>query len=70
MKDDPYWITTQHAGHCSGSRNAKHAAVLGIPAGSRAFYYPRGKYLLCQQCGEAASREFEAARDDEQAYSS
>ena len=61
--NDPYWITAKFPGRCS---SAKCQAT--IPRDGRAFYYPRGKFLLCRSCGEAADREFAAAVMDEEFY--
>ena len=61
VKGDPYWIDVKYPTRCSGGKG--HQAYIGV--GSRAFYYPRGKFLLCRACGEIAERQFFAEVDDE-----
>lgn len=56
---DPRWLTTRYAGEC-----AQCKAV--VPKDARAFYYPKGKRLLCAACGESASAAFSAAAWDEE----
>jgi hypothetical protein len=62
-RDDPRWITVRYAGTCKMCGKA-------IPAGAQAYYYPRGKTLLCadDKCGGHAAREFAAAAMDEAMY--
>ena len=57
---DPYWLTARYDGKC-------HRCKTTINAGTRAFYYPNGKRLLCESehCGGEASAEFSAAAFDE-----
>jgi hypothetical protein len=58
---DPHRITTRRAGECAG-------CGVEIPAGVRAFYWPKGKRLECLNasgCGEAAERRFVADVEDE-----
>lgn len=58
MRGDPYWLTARFDSKCQ--------CGTPIKKGQRAFYYPNGKRILCAgTCGEKASREFEAARQDE-----
>ena len=59
-RDDPRWIRARYPGRCQRCSGTIHA-------GARAFYYPKGKVLLCglEPCGGSASREFEAAAADE-----
>ena len=56
---DPYWITAKRNGECSGCEAP-------VKKGERAFWYPNGRKILCGRCGEAASREFDAAVWDEE----
>lgn len=59
----PYWLTARRAGHCSKCHRE-------IRRGSRIFYYPTTRTVLCagEHCGEQASREADAARFDERGY--
>ena len=61
---DPYWIeSVRYTGECSRCKTP-------ILKGTRAFYYPNGKRLLCSSdhCGGTASREFDSAVFDEAQY--
>src|SRR5216683_6106655 len=61
-KSDPHWISVRFKG------NACVRCKRLINPGERAFYYPEGRSLYCdgEECGRAASREFNAcALDDE-----
>jgi hypothetical protein len=60
---DPRWITAKFAGKCPSCNAA-------IGKGSRAYYYPNGKSVYCQPCGDDAQREFDAACFDEASYNS
>lgn len=42
-KDDPRWIDVRYAAKCSCGQE--------IRPGDRGFYYPRGKTVVCEQCG-------------------
>jgi hypothetical protein len=56
---DPYWLTAKY-GKC---------AKCGIPVkGKRAFYYPKGKHVYCEACGEIESARFNAEIEDEDSY--
>jgi hypothetical protein len=58
---DPYWLTgTKWDGFCSKCNGS-------IRKGSRAFYYPNARTMLCDAdaCGGQASRDFNAAVADE-----
>ena len=55
---DPYWMTTRYAGECAGCDKK-------IPKGARAYYYPNGRRIFCEGCGNAKSAEFESQRWDE-----
>ena len=60
---DPYWITCRYPGKCSG-------CGAEIPKGKRAFRYKCGSlYCDTPDCGQAASRDFDAAAADEDRYS-
>ena len=54
---DPYWLNAKFASKCK--------CGCQINKGDRIFYYPLTKTALCPKCSEKASREFEAARFDE-----
>ena len=55
---DPYWIEVRYAGKCSRCGNP-------LPRGARAFYFPKGKEIYCQTCGQPEADSFaEAARDE------
>ena len=58
VKGDPHWITTKYPGQCAACQGR-------IPAGARAFYFPKGKHLECSRCGETSARRFEAEVADE-----
>jgi hypothetical protein len=61
MRGDPYWLTAKWAGTCV--RCGAH-----IKRGDKAYYYPRDRALYCasDSCGEKASREFAAYKQDEE----
>lgn len=59
-KNDPRWIVTKF------SSVGKDGAA--IPAGTRAFYYPKTKTLLTGETAEQAARDFNAACIDESNY--
>jgi hypothetical protein len=60
-KGDPYWMTAKYPGTC---------AKTGQPfkRGDRIFYYPRTKTAYAGTAAEEASREFQAAAEDEDYY--
>ena len=59
---DPYWLVLRYPGKCAHCED-------DIPAGSRAFRYKTGElYCSAEDCGQAESREFRAAVQDEEAY--
>lgn len=51
---DPRWIEARFNGRCA-------ACGESIAAGERAFYWPKGKRLVCAgtDCGELEARRFE-----------
>lgn len=51
---DPYWIVAQYPGTCRRCGKT-------VPAEARAFSYPHGRTLLCEECGGPAAAEFEKA---------
>jgi hypothetical protein len=55
---DPRWLRVKYQGECR-----KCGAECKV--GTQAFYYPVGKRLLCEDCGNAAAAEFQGACDDE-----
>lgn len=56
---DPYWMTTRYPGECKGCKKA-------IRKGERAFYFPKGRRLLCGTCGDEADAKFRAEAWDEE----
>lgn len=62
---DPRWIIARYPGQCS-----KPGCGAAIRKGDRAFSYPSTRTLYGQSCGHAdeASRDFEAARQDEDSH--
>lgn len=60
FSNDPHWLTVKYAGKC-----AKCGAP--IKAGESAFYYPIGKSVYGTKCGcgDEHSRDFEAAKFDD-----
>ena len=55
---DPHWITTKYP--ATAEDGTRH------PAGTRAFYYPGTKRMFFGEAAEQASRDFDAARQDEE----
>lgn len=62
---DPHWITLRHPAECSKCK-AK------LRPGLRTFYYPATRTMLCSgdDCGLQASRDLDAAKQDEDFMSS
>lgn len=63
---DPHEITVRYSTRCQGKN-----CDADINRGDRAFYYPKGKKVLClgkNGCGEAAQKDFNSARQDEDFY--
>jgi hypothetical protein len=54
---DPYWTSARYRSTCRKCGKA-------IGKGSQIFYYPNGKYVLCHECGQPASAEFNCAAQD------
>lgn len=46
---DPRWIQARYPGRCHCGRE--------IRPGDRAFYYPKGKELQCEDCGRIGEAE-------------
>lgn len=61
--NDPRWLTVRYPGKCARCARPIHK-------GSRAYYYPADKTLLCDAgaCGIAAERDFRSMAADECAY--
>jgi hypothetical protein len=57
---DPYWTTARFDSTDQDGQPVKR--------GDRIFYYPRTKTVLTGAKAETASREFEAAAEDEELY--
>jgi hypothetical protein len=57
-KDDPHWIAVRYPGQCAKCKKA-------INRGETAFYYPRGRTLLCKDHGKTAEAQFHAEAADE-----
>lgn len=60
--NDPYWTTAKF--------NSTDKLGNPIRRGDRIFYYPRTKTVLTGEAAEKASREFDAAKQDEDFYTS
>jgi len=62
-KGDPFWITAKYPSKCKKCGKE-------INKGAKAFYYPKGRAIYCDSpdCGQQASREFQAAAEDEDWY--
>ena len=58
-KNDPHWLTAKF-----GACEECHANLKG----KRAYYYPKGRNIYCESCGESRSSEFESYAQDEYAY--
>ena len=60
-KGDPYWTQSRYPSTC-------RACKTEIQRGSQIFYYPNGKNVYCESCGESAYRDFMACAQDEGTY--
>jgi hypothetical protein len=60
-KNDPRWINVKFDGTCTRCKSV-------IRRGERVFYYPQDRSLYCERenCGQAASRDFNAQVFDEE----
>ena len=56
---DPRWITAKFG-------NCKECGI--SIKGKRAFFYPQGKNIYCEKCGEAHYRDFVIHACDEEVY--
>ena len=66
---DPYWTTARFASTCAQwkIRPLKtHCAP--IRKGSRIYYYPASRSVICESCGTTAAADFAANVADEDAY--
>lgn len=57
-RNDPYRITARRNDTCSNCNGP-------VKEGEQAFWYPKGRKLLCSGCGEPAAAEFNQAAGDE-----
>lgn len=57
-KGDPTRLIARFAGVCTDCRAT-------IKRGQAAYYWPNGKYLYCEKCGEPRFREFLSMAADE-----
>lgn len=62
-RNDPRWLFARYSGTCRKCEGR-------IRKGDRAWYYPKGKHIYCEPCGEPQAREFESAVADEDFYNS
>jgi hypothetical protein len=60
-RGDPYWMTARFSSTCACGEHQ-------VKKGERIFYYPNGRSAYGGKCAEAASRDFQSARFDEQGY--
>ena len=62
---DPYWTKARFVSKCSKCGGS-------IKKGADIFYYPRTRSVFCESdnCGGAASRDFESCAFDEMVYNS
>jgi hypothetical protein len=58
---DPYWTAARYASACTQCKRI-------VRRGERIFYYPKGRSVYCEQCGEGAAADFRAAAADEETY--
>jgi hypothetical protein len=56
---DPRWTTARFPGQCKKCEGK-------IKTGEKVYFFPVGKIVLCQSCGEEASRRFAAEAMDEE----
>lgn len=58
--NDPFWLYLKYPGKCSN-------CLRRIKPSERAFYFPADRSMMCtmDDCGEQASRDFNAAVFDE-----
>jgi hypothetical protein len=61
-RNDPSWIEAKFASKCKCGNEIKK--------GERIYYYPLTRTALCPKCSEAAEREFQACKADEDFYNS
>jgi len=58
-QNDPRWIYLKYGATC-------HECGIGLPANTRALYFPTGKRIFCEGCGEPQWRRFLAEAQDEE----
>lgn len=57
VKGDPRWITAHYPAMCKCGHE--------IRSQERAWYWPHGRKLECESCGEASERRFASEVQDE-----
>jgi hypothetical protein len=57
-RGDPYWLTARYTGRCGQCERP-------IKRGDRAWYYPKGRYIYCEPCGQPLAARFHAEAADE-----
>jgi len=55
---DPRWITARFQGQCKKCGKK-------VETGEKVYYFPIGKAIICQNCGEETARRFAAEAMDE-----
>lgn len=58
---DPFWMTSKYSGKCRKCSNP-------INKGDNIFYYPKGKTVYCEKCGQGESAKFDSMVEDEDHY--
>lgn len=56
--NDPPWITARYEGTCVKCSTK-------VPKGTRVCYYPNGRQVKCEPCGDAGQAEFDAQAWDD-----
>lgn len=60
QNNDPRWLEARYAGECSCGKK--------IAKGDRCAWFPLGRKLYCEACGDGPMRRFEADVFDEAQY--
>jgi len=55
---DPFWMTSKYSGKCRKCSSP-------INKGDNIFYYPKGKTVYCEKCGQGESAKFDSMVEDE-----